>query len=71
MTLPNGKTGEMLRWVFGLVLAAVVAYFTSTGALQAQLAVITERENNHYSELLKRLDRIENKLDAEGYGLGK
>lgn len=63
MTLPNGKTGEMLRWVLGLVLAAVVAYFTSTGAMQAQLAVITERENNHYHEMLKRLDRIENKLD--------
>lgn len=63
MTLPNGKTGEMLRWAFGLVLAGIVAYFTSTGALQAQLAVITERENNHYSELLKRLERIESKLD--------
>ena len=67
MTLPNGKTGEMLRWVFGLVLAAIVAYFTSTGATQAQLAVITERETNHYLELLKRLERIESKLDRDAY----
>lgn len=65
MTLPNGKTGEMLRWVFGLVLTAVVAYFTAT----AQLAVITERETNHYIELLRRLERIEGKIDAEAsYG---
>lgn len=60
----NGKTGEMLRWVIGLVLAAMVAYFTSTGAMQASLAVVAERESNHYNELLRRLDRIESKLDG-------
>lgn len=57
-------TGEMLRWVLGLALAALVAYFTSTGAMQASLAVVAERESNHYNELVKRLDRIESKLDG-------
>lgn len=59
----NGKTGELLRWVVGLVLAALVSYFTAMGTLQSQLAVVTERETNHYLELLRRLDRIEIKID--------
>ena len=59
----NGKTGEVLRWALGLGLAAIVAYYTAIGALQAQIAVVIEREQNHYTELLRRLDRIESKLD--------
>ena len=35
----NGKTGEVLRWAFGLLLAAVVSYFTSIGAVQTRIAV--------------------------------
>ena len=65
-TAYNGRTGEMLRWVISLVLAAIVAYFSATGAMQAQIAVLTERENNHYQELIKRLDRI----DVGLYGVG-
>lgn len=61
----NGKTGEVVRWVIGLVLAGIVAYFTAIGTLQAQIAVITERETNHYMELVNRLGRIEAKLDSK------
>lgn len=43
MSSLNGKTGEIVRWVLGLLLAAVVAYFTSMGAVQTRLAVA---ENN-------------------------
>ena len=63
MTL-NGNTGEFIRWALGLILAATVAYFTAIGTLQAQIAVITERELNHYAEIMQRLGRIEAKLDA-------
>ncbi|MGE3703791.1 MAG: hypothetical protein AB7I13_00865 [Vicinamibacterales bacterium] len=48
----------------GLVVAGLVAYFSAMGVLQAQLAVITERETNHYQELIKRLDRLEMKIDT-------
>lgn len=62
----NGRTGEMVRWVINLAIAAVVAWFASNGAMQAQLAVLQERENNHYQEIIKRLDRI----DVGLYGVG-
>ncbi|MGE0460891.1 MAG: hypothetical protein AB7Q16_05940 [Vicinamibacterales bacterium] len=64
MTVPSGRTAETVRWVAGLVVAGLVAYFSAMGVLQAQLAVITERETNHYQELIKRLDRLEMKIDT-------
>lgn len=64
----NGKTGEYVRWIIGMALAGIVAYFTALGALQAQLAVVIERERNHYDEIIRRLDRIENKVDTGGGG---
>lgn len=64
----NGRTGEYLRWVLTIVVGAVVAYFSAVGAMQAQIAVLQERETNHYQELIKRLDRIEVGLYGVGVG---
>lgn len=59
----NGKTGEMLRWVIGLALACIVAYYTAIGSIRSQIAVVEERELNHYGEIIRRLDRMESKID--------
>lgn len=64
----NGKTGEYVRWALGVALAGLVAYFTAIGTIQAQIAVVIERERNHYDEIIRRLDRIENKVDTGGGG---
>ena len=64
----NGKIGEYLRTVLALALAGLVSYYTALGAMQAQLAVIIERERNHYDEIIRRLDRIENKVNVGGGG---
>lgn len=64
----NGRTGEMLRWVVNLVLAGIVAWLSANGAMQAQIAVLTERENNHYVELIRRFDRLEQGLSGGGGG---
>lgn len=61
----NGWTGEALRWVAGLILAGVVSYYTAIGSIKARIGVIEERENNHYSEVMRKLDRIERKLDDQ------
>jgi hypothetical protein len=39
VTLPNGKTGEALRWVAMLAIAGLVSYYTTTATIQARLAV--------------------------------
>jgi hypothetical protein len=68
----NGKTGELLRWIAGLVLSGVIAYYTAIGSIQARIGVVEERENNHYSEVLRinaemrrQLERIESKMDDD------
>ena len=59
----NGRTGEMIRWVIALCITGIVSYYTAIGAIQSRIAVVEERELNHYGEMIRRLDRIEIKLD--------
>jgi hypothetical protein len=65
---------EVLRWVVGLGLAGVVSYYTAIGSIRSQINVVEERENNHYIEVIRRLDRMETKLDRDrddrGYQFG-
>lgn len=46
----------MVQWLVGLILAALVAYFTTTAAIQTQLAEAKATENSHFAEVLRRLD---------------
>lgn len=55
----NGRTGEYLRYVIGLALAALIAYFTTIGTLNQAVAQVREREDNHFSEVLRRLDILQ------------
>lgn len=54
-------TGEILASWFGSaiassVIAVVVAKATAVRTLETKMAVLEERENNHYSELDKKID---------------
>lgn len=62
----NGRTGEYVRWILTIVIGGLVSYYTALGTLQSQLAVAVEREKNHYDEIIRRLDRIEVKVDVTG-----
>lgn len=69
----NGKTGELLRYVIGLALAAIVAYFSGQIATNKTIAdtnervsttnghvsVIESREQSHFEEVQRSLIRIE------------
>lgn len=63
MNTPSGNKSEWLRFLLGMALAGGVAYFTADSAMKARISVMEEREQNHYSEVLRRLDRIEIKVD--------
>lgn len=53
---------RLLHWGLqgvGILLAAVVAYFTTIGAIQTSLAVVKQTEQDHYQEILRHIDNIE------------
>lgn len=56
------RTQDLLRyapiwqWLIGLVLAAAVAYFTTTAAIQNEVAALKAKQESQFSELLRRLD---------------
>lgn len=52
----NGRTGETIRFAIGLLVAAVVAYFTTTNAIQSQIAAIKATQDSEFGEVLRRLD---------------
>lgn len=54
----NGKTGEVLRWVIGSVVAALVSYFTALGAVQQRIERIDTREDAHFQQVMQRLDEM-------------
>ena len=52
----NGKTGETVRFAIGLIVAGLVAYFTTTSAIQTEVSAIKARQESQFSELLRRLE---------------
>lgn len=55
----NGKSYEWVRYIGGLILAGLIAYFTTLGTINQAVAEVRERENNHFSEVLRRLDVLQ------------
>lgn len=44
------------RWLVGVCLAGIVAYFTTQVAIQSEMSAIKATEESHFSEVLRRLD---------------
>jgi hypothetical protein len=58
----NSIHNPMVQWLVGLILAALVAYFTTTSAMQAGLAEVKATEESHFSEVLRRLDVLQDDI---------
>ena len=61
---------SLLPTVIVALATIITSYFTATATSNSQLSavresvsVIEERENNHYGEVQKSLERIEKKID--------
>ena len=61
----NGWAAETLRWIVGLFLAGVVSYFTTIASMDAKISVLEERVYNYQAEVIRRLERIERKMDDQ------
>lgn len=58
----NGRSvvnSDFWRWLIGVGAAAVVAYFTTIGAIQAEVSEIRTRQDSQFSEVLRRLDLMQ------------
>ena len=44
-----------IHWLAGMALAALVAYFTTTSAIQAEVAALKAVEESHFAEILPPL----------------
>lgn len=66
----NGKTGEVLRWVLGISLGCVVAYYTAQIEIERRLTMtdgavsaIRTLEEAHFQEVQRSLTRIERAIE--------
>ena len=56
----NGRNmGEYIRYALGLIAAGIVAYFTTVGTMQRDLAAQKATEESHFGEVLRRLDVLQ------------
>lgn len=58
---------DMSGWLVPMVsagLAALVGYFTARITSERETSMMVEREANHFAEVVRRLERIERKLDG-------
>ena len=65
---PNDRRHDRDGWVRFLIpilLAALVSYFTAQGTIQVQVATIRATEENHFQEVLRRLDLIQRWQDRQ------
>ena len=50
---------EWVRYLLGLALAAMVAYFTAQTSIREELAKQKVTEESHFGEVLRRLDLMQ------------
>jgi predicted outer membrane lipoprotein len=50
--------GDLMRWLLGVVVAAVVAYFTTINAIQAAVVEVKTRQETQFLEVLRQLEDI-------------
>lgn len=58
----NGRTGELLRWVGGLAMSAIVAYFSAQASVTNRLTAVETTQRLQFEEIQRSLSDL--KLDV-------
>lgn len=53
---------DWARYGLGVVVAAVVAYFTTIGAIQVKVAALDIKQQANFEEVLRRIDDLKQDL---------
>lgn len=60
----NGKVVEFVKWALGVVVMVLVAYYTSLGTINERVTAVETREQAHFEEVMRSLERIEKQVTA-------
>jgi hypothetical protein len=60
--------GELLRWIFSILLAGVVSYLTTISTLSIQIARLETRQQSQFEEIQRTLTEI--KIDIREFRRG-
>lgn len=52
-------TAEDIYKLLGAIIVALSTYYATLNAVETEAAILKEREGNHYAEVSRRLDTIE------------
>ena len=55
-------TVDFWRWLISVAAAATVAYFTTIGAIQAELSEVKTRQDSQFQEVLRRLELMQSDI---------
>lgn len=58
----NGLTGELVRWVVGLAMSAIVAYFSVQASVTNRLTAVETTQRLQFEEIQRSLSDL--KLDV-------
>jgi len=63
LSQPNRST-EVWRWVAGMIVTALVSYFTAMSTVQQRLEHIDTREDAHFREVMRSIEAL--RMDFNG-----
>lgn len=63
-SLPGPSEG-WVKFLIPLVLAALISYFTSQSTIREEVSNVKTTEQNHFDEVLRRLDLIQRWQDRQ------
>ncbi len=61
----NGRTGEMLRIVIGMIVAVLVSYFTAQNTTNERITKVETQGAERWDYIQQSLNRIERKQDED------
>jgi len=62
----NGHTGEVARWIIGLVMLALVTYYNRDREAGERVVMIDVREQIRFEENQRSFSRIERAVEEQG-----
>ena len=71
VSVANGKTGEMARWLLTMAVAGLVGYYSAQLTTERRVTAVEVKQEAQFSEVQRSLIRIEGQLDRLSAAAGR